>query len=109
MTPKLRYALPAGVQVDTPSLVRLVTEQKVSRYEVEDGALTLSMPPRGPGEPLQASFRVAPTGEDAAGLCLQPLSRGTAGTRLVRASVHVDGALNDGVGLREEAEDGFIG
>ncbi|WP_224242937.1 alpha-2-macroglobulin family protein [Hyalangium gracile] len=58
---KLRYALPAGVQVDTPSLTRLVVEQKVSSYEVEDGALTLSLPPRGAGEPFQASFRVVPT------------------------------------------------
>ncbi|HYI00841.1 alpha-2-macroglobulin family protein [Hyalangium sp.] len=58
---KLRYALPAGVQVDMPSLVRLVAEGKVSQYEVEDGALTLSLPARGVGEPFQASFRVVPT------------------------------------------------
>src|SRR5437868_6444898 len=57
MALKLRYALPAGVQVDTPSLTKLVNEHKVSEYEVEDGALTLSLPPRGAGEPFQASFR----------------------------------------------------
>jgi hypothetical protein len=61
MSLQLRYALPAGVQVDTPSLVRLVIERKVTKYEVEDGALTLSLPPRGAGEPFQASFRVVPT------------------------------------------------
>jgi hypothetical protein len=61
MALQLRYALPAGVQVDTPSLTKLVAEQKVSKYEVEDGALTLSLPPRGAGEPFQASFRVVPT------------------------------------------------
>ncbi|WP_224363849.1 alpha-2-macroglobulin family protein [Hyalangium versicolor] len=61
MALKLRYALPAGVKVDTPSLARLVTDRKVSTYEVEDGALTLSLPPRGAGEPFQASFRVVPT------------------------------------------------
>jgi hypothetical protein len=61
MTLKLRYALPAGVQVDTPSLERLVEGQKVTAYEVEDGLLTLTLPPRGAGEPFQASFRVVPT------------------------------------------------
>jgi hypothetical protein len=58
---KLRYALPSGVQVDTPSLARLVEEDKVSSYEVEDGAVTLTLPPRGAGEPFLASFRVVPT------------------------------------------------
>ncbi|KFE71216.1 alpha-2-macroglobulin family protein [Hyalangium minutum] len=61
MALQLRYALPAGVQVDTPSLERLVAERKVTKYEVEDGALTLTLPPRGAGEPFQASFRVVPT------------------------------------------------
>jgi hypothetical protein len=57
----LRYALPAGVQVDTPSLTKLVDEEKISKFEVEDGALILSLPPRGAGEPFQASFRLVPT------------------------------------------------
>jgi hypothetical protein len=61
MALQLRYALPAGVQVDTPSLIKLMAEQKISKYDVEDGALTLSLPPRGAGEPFQASFRVVPT------------------------------------------------
>jgi hypothetical protein len=61
MALKLRYALPSGAQVDMQSLERLETEDKVSSYEVEDGALTLSLPPRGPGELFQATFRVVPT------------------------------------------------
>ena len=61
MALKLRYALPSGAQVDMQSLERLQSEQKVSSFEVEDGALTLSLPPRGPGELFQASFRVVPT------------------------------------------------
>lgn len=61
MALQLRYALPAGVQVDTPSLTKLVAEQKISKYDMEDGALTLSLPPRGAGEPFLASFRVVPT------------------------------------------------
>jgi hypothetical protein len=61
MALKLRYALPSGAQVDMQSLERLQAEQKVSSFEVEDGALTLSLPPRGPGELFQASFRVVPT------------------------------------------------
>jgi hypothetical protein len=61
MALKLRYALPSGAQVDMQSLERLQAERKVSSFEVEDGALTLSLPPRGPGELFQASFRVVPT------------------------------------------------
>ncbi|MDY7232228.1 alpha-2-macroglobulin family protein [Hyalangium rubrum] len=61
MALELRYALPAGAQADTQSLERLVAEGKVSSYEVEDGALTLSLPPRDAGVPFQASFRVVPT------------------------------------------------
>jgi hypothetical protein len=61
MALKLRYALPAGAQADRASLQRLVAEGKVSAFDEEDGALTLTLPPRGAGEPFQASFRVVPT------------------------------------------------
>jgi hypothetical protein len=61
MALELRYALPSGAQVDMQSLERLQQEMKVSSYEVEDGAVTLSLPPRGPGELFQATFRVVPT------------------------------------------------
>ncbi|HEX8700645.1 MAG TPA: alpha-2-macroglobulin family protein [Myxococcaceae bacterium] len=61
MTLNLRYALPSGAQADMQSLERLKSEGKVSSFEVEDGAVTLTLPPRGPGELFQASFRVVPT------------------------------------------------
>ena len=32
----------------------------MSSFEVEDGVLTLSLPPRGTGELFQASFQVVP-------------------------------------------------
>ncbi|WP_238539902.1 alpha-2-macroglobulin family protein [Corallococcus macrosporus] len=57
----LRHGLPAGVQVDAGSLEALLREGKVSAWSAEDGALTLSLPPRGPGEPFQVRFRVIPT------------------------------------------------
>ncbi len=57
----LRHGLPAGVQVDAASLESLVREGKVASWEAEDGAVTLRLPPRGPGEPFQARFRVIPT------------------------------------------------
>jgi hypothetical protein len=57
----LRQGLPAGVQVDRPSLDTLVREGKVASYEVEDGAVSLTLPPRGAAEPFNARFRVIPT------------------------------------------------
>jgi Alpha-2-macroglobulin family len=57
----LRQGLPAGVQVDRASLETLVREGKVTAYEVEDGAVSLTLPPRGAAEPFSARFRVVPT------------------------------------------------
>lgn len=57
----LRQGLPAGVQVDRASLDALVNEGKVTSYEVEDGAVSLTLPPRGAAEPFNARFRVIPT------------------------------------------------
>jgi hypothetical protein len=57
----LRQGLPAGVQVDRPSLDTLVRDGKVTAYEVEDGAVSLTLPPRGAAEPFNARFRVIPT------------------------------------------------
>ncbi len=57
----LRQGLPAGVQVDRPSLDALVREGRVSAYEVEDGAVSLTLPPRGAAEPFNARFKVVPT------------------------------------------------
>ncbi len=71
-------------------------EGKVTSYEVEDGALTLSLPPRGPGELFQASFRVVPTlAGTLQGGASSLFPDGAAGPRLVRAPIHLDGALRD--------------
>jgi hypothetical protein len=58
---ELRHGLPAGVQVDRPSLDALVANGQVSAWDAEDGAVTLKLPPRAAGEPFQARFRVIPT------------------------------------------------
>ncbi|EPX58737.1 hypothetical protein D187_003698 [Cystobacter fuscus DSM 2262] len=57
----LRQELPAGVQVDHPSLEELVRQGRVAAYDVEDGAVSLTLPPRGAAEPFTARFRVVPT------------------------------------------------
>ncbi|HEX8823674.1 MAG TPA: alpha-2-macroglobulin family protein, partial [Archangium sp.] len=57
----MRQGLPAGEQVDRVSLDALVREGKVTEYEVEDGAVSLTLPPRGAAEPFTARFRVVPT------------------------------------------------
>jgi hypothetical protein len=57
----LRYGLPAGVQHDTPSLDALVSAGTISRYETEDGAVTLHLPPVQSGDVWEATFRVIPT------------------------------------------------
>ncbi|OJH34170.1 alpha-2-macroglobulin family protein [Cystobacter ferrugineus] len=57
----LRQELPAGVQVDRPSLDALVQQGRVTAYDVEDGAVSLTLPPRGAAEPFTARFRVVPT------------------------------------------------
>ncbi|MDX2009651.1 MAG: alpha-2-macroglobulin family protein, partial [Myxococcaceae bacterium] len=49
----LRYGLPAGVQHDTPSLDALVSAGTITRYETEDGAVTLHLPPQRAGETWQ--------------------------------------------------------
>ncbi|WP_408888179.1 alpha-2-macroglobulin family protein [Myxococcus faecalis] len=58
---ELRHGLPAGAQVDAASLDALVASGSVSSWTSEDGAVTLKLPPRGPGAPFQARFRVIPT------------------------------------------------
>jgi hypothetical protein len=61
MSLTLRQGLPAGVQVDRASLDALVSEGTVTAYEVEDGAVSLTLPPRAAAEPFHARFRVVPT------------------------------------------------
>jgi len=47
--------------VDRPSLEELVRQGRVTAYDVEDGAVSLTLPPRGAAEPFAARFRVIPT------------------------------------------------
>jgi len=57
----LRHALPAGVQVDTPSLDALVSAGTVERFVASDGAVDLYVPALAPGATFVASYRVIPT------------------------------------------------
>jgi hypothetical protein len=57
----LALPLPAGVQVDTPSLDALVTSGRIIRYESEDGRLLLHVPPQAPGAVYSVAVRVIPT------------------------------------------------
>lgn len=57
----MRLSLPAGVQSDTPSLDALVSAGLVQRYETEDGAVTLHLPPLQAGQSWTAKLRVVPT------------------------------------------------
>ncbi len=58
---EIRQALPAGVQPVQSSLDALVSSQLVTRYAVEEGAVTLYLPPRPSASPFQASYLVVPT------------------------------------------------
>lgn len=60
-TMKLRYGLPAGVQHDTPSLDTLVSAGTITRYETEDGAITLHLPQLASGDTWAAKLKVIPT------------------------------------------------
>ena len=57
----IQQALPAGVQVDTPSLEKLVEAETIARYEVATGKVDLYIDPLDPGETFAASYRVIPT------------------------------------------------
>ncbi len=58
---KLRLALPAGVQHDSPSLDALVSQGTVTRYETEDGAVTLHLRPLTAGASFTGKLKVVPT------------------------------------------------
>lgn len=58
---KLRFGLPAGVQHDTPSLDALVSAGTITRYETEDGAITLHLPQLSSGASWAGKLRVIPT------------------------------------------------
>jgi hypothetical protein len=57
----VRHGLPAGVQVDTASLDALVTAGTIRSYQREDGAVTLKVPARTPGQTFAARYRAIPT------------------------------------------------
>lgn len=57
---KIVQSLPAGVQVDTPSLDALVSEGAVTKYEAADGKLELTMPPLEPGQHYTVKYKVIP-------------------------------------------------
>ena len=57
----IHYALPAGVQADTPSLEALVTAGVVQKFVTSDGAIDLDLAGLTPGQVVSANFRVVPT------------------------------------------------
>jgi hypothetical protein len=57
----LVHAVPAGVQADKPSLEALVSSGTIRSFETADGAITLHVPAREPGQGWNASYRVIPT------------------------------------------------
>lgn len=57
----IRHALPAGVTVDSGSLSKLVFGGQVTLFTTEDGAVTLHLPKKGPGEAHSLTYRVIPT------------------------------------------------
>ncbi|MEW5738441.1 MAG: alpha-2-macroglobulin family protein [Myxococcota bacterium] len=54
-------SLPAGVQVDSPALENLVSSAQLSRYERQDGRLTLYVPPMPAGATFHTKVKVVPT------------------------------------------------
>ncbi len=57
----VHHALPAGVQVDTPSLQALVTAGVISRFEVSTGAVDVYVDALEPGQTFAATYKVIPT------------------------------------------------
>ncbi|MBA3539062.1 MAG: hypothetical protein H0T79_05495, partial [Deltaproteobacteria bacterium] len=57
----ITQALPAGVQVDTPSLQALVTANAITRFELSDGKLELFVHALDPGQTFTAKYKVIPT------------------------------------------------
>ncbi|MFT3706227.1 MAG: alpha-2-macroglobulin family protein [Archangium sp.] len=58
---ELELALPAGVQHDTTSLTKLVSAGAITRYETEDGKITLHLPPQNNGATWNQKLEVTPT------------------------------------------------
>ncbi len=61
MSLSIKHALPAGMQVDRPSLDALVANGVIQRYRIEDGAVSMEAPSRAQGQTFSAHYRVIPT------------------------------------------------
>lgn len=57
----IEQALPAGVQVDRPSVEALVAEGKITRFVIADGKLELFVPALLPGHTFAVTYRAIPT------------------------------------------------
>lgn len=57
----VQQSLPAGVQVDTPSLEALVSAGTITKFTAADGRLDLDIAPLQPGQTFTAKYRVVPT------------------------------------------------
>jgi hypothetical protein len=57
----IHQALPAGVQVDAPSLEAQVASGAIQRFTASDGALDLDVPPLAPGASFALSYRAIAT------------------------------------------------
>ena len=57
----VQQSLPAGVQVDTPSLQALVDAGTITRFATADGKIDLYVAPLEPGKTFTAKYRVVPT------------------------------------------------
>ncbi|HEU0030653.1 MAG TPA: alpha-2-macroglobulin family protein [Kofleriaceae bacterium] len=57
----VQHALPAGVQVDRPSLEALVASGAVQRFEIADGKIDLHLAPLAPGQTFTAKVKVIAT------------------------------------------------
>ncbi|MFO0594512.1 MAG: alpha-2-macroglobulin family protein [Myxococcaceae bacterium] len=58
---ELALSLPAGVQADSTSLTKLVAAGAITRYETEDGLLTLHLPPQANGALWKRTVQLVPT------------------------------------------------
>lgn len=58
---KIVQSLPAGIQVDTPSLQALVDAGALTRFEPADGKLELTAPALEPGQTMSLKYKVIPT------------------------------------------------
>jgi hypothetical protein len=57
----IQQALPAGVQIDKPSLQALVDAGTIARFQIADGKLDLDINPLQPGQTWTATYRAIPT------------------------------------------------